>query len=361
MEDGKIYKLILSNCNEEMSDVNWKLWIPEQITQILIERAHNSFTSAHGGVFKTLNKLKRLYYWPKMSVQVRNYISKCQVCKESKPSNQNLRPTIGEEVRTDRPFQKLYIDFLGKYPRSKMGNAYIFIVVDHFSKCIFIKPMKEATAKNVIIFLVLEVFNKFVVPEIIHSDNGQQFISETFRDMIETYGIKHLITAFYSPQSNASESVNQSVLTAIRSYLEKDHRDWDLYLPKIECAIRTSVHTAIGTTSFLALFGYHWFSNGADYNLARKLKSVSDHEIITLNRKDRLEIIRDKIRQNIHEAYNKSAKRCNERARVAKFIPGQEVFRRNFAQSYFKNNVNAKFCSKFLKSRIIRPIGNSNV
>ena len=86
---------------------------------------------------------------------------------------------------------------------------------------------------------------------------------------------------------------------------------------------------------------------------------MSDHEIITLNRKDRLEIIRDKIRQNIHEAYNKSAKRYNERARVAKFIPGQEVFRRNFAQSDFKNNVNAKFCRKFLKSRIVGPIGNN--
>jgi len=68
---------------------------------------------------------------------------------------------IGKRVGTERPFQKLFIDFLGKYPRSKSGHAWIFIVVDHFSKYTFLKAMKEATAPNVVNFLVNEVFYKF--------------------------------------------------------------------------------------------------------------------------------------------------------------------------------------------------------
>jgi len=38
-------------------------------------------------------------------------------------------------------------------------------MVNHFSKYIFLKAMKEATASNVVSFLVNEVFYKFGVPE----------------------------------------------------------------------------------------------------------------------------------------------------------------------------------------------------
>jgi hypothetical protein len=57
---------------------------------------------------------------------------------------------IGKRTDTERLFQKLFIDFLGKYPRSRRGHAWIFIVVDHFSKYTFLKAMREASAANVI-------------------------------------------------------------------------------------------------------------------------------------------------------------------------------------------------------------------
>lgn len=85
--------------------------------------------------------------------------------------------------------------------------------------------MKEATTTNVVKFLVENVFHNFGVPEVIHSNNGQQFVSKEFGKMMESYKIDHLRTAVHSPQSNAAERVNQSVLTAIRLYLEEDHRE----------------------------------------------------------------------------------------------------------------------------------------
>lgn len=114
--------------------------------------------------------------------------------------------------------------------------------------------MREATANNVIQFLVTEIFNKFGVLEIIYSDNGAQFTGKTFENMLKTYTITHIKTAVYSPQSNVSERFNQSVLAAIRSYLSADHRDWDLYLTDIECALRTFVHSATGVTPSFTCF-----------------------------------------------------------------------------------------------------------
>ena len=101
------------------------------------------------------------------------------------------------------------------------------------------------------------------------------------------------------------------------------------------------------------------FTCGRDYKLARKLKALSDGELNLLPKKERIEIIRDKIKQNLHEAYERSAIRYNRRARITRFVPGQEVFKRNFVLSSFKDNRNAKFCRKFTKCRITQVLGNN--
>ncbi|XP_046868523.1 uncharacterized protein LOC124460969 [Drosophila willistoni] len=176
-----------------------------------------------------------------MVTQVKAYVRDCRVCKETKSTNCGPKPGIGAEVKSYRPFQKIYIGFLGKYPRSRGGHAYVLVVVDHFSKFVFLQAMREATANGAVKFLKREVFHKFGVPERVHSVNGKQFVSKQFEQLLREYGVKHLRTALYSPQSNAAERVNQSVLNAIRSYLNEDHRDWDLYLSEIEFKVRDSI------------------------------------------------------------------------------------------------------------------------
>lgn len=61
-----------------------------------------------------------------------------------------LKPLMGARGVTDRPLQRLYIDFFGLFPISKKGNVGIFIILDHFSKFKFLKEVKKFTAKVVI-------------------------------------------------------------------------------------------------------------------------------------------------------------------------------------------------------------------
>ncbi|KAM8714792.1 hypothetical protein ACLKA7_001196 [Drosophila subpalustris] len=238
VQNGMLYKRMThAALEDEVEGTSWKLWIPESLTAGLIQRAHTEETTAHGGMGKTLHAQRRQFYWPGMVIQVRDFVRKCEVCKETKAQNYRMQVGIGKEVRTDRPFQKIYIDFIRKYPRSKPVHAWVFIVVDHFSKFTFLKAMREASTADVVNFLVHEVFFKFGVPKVILSDNGRQFISKSFEAMIKAFGITDLRTPVYSPQSNASERVNRSVLSAIRAYLEEDHRECDAYLPEVEVSL----------------------------------------------------------------------------------------------------------------------------
>jgi len=84
---------------------------------------------------------------------------------------------MGVSPVSKRFFQRLYIDFLGPYPRSRSGNIGIFIV-DHYAKFVFLKAVKKFTAEVVIKYLQQDLFHTFGVPETIMSDNGSQFRAE---------------------------------------------------------------------------------------------------------------------------------------------------------------------------------------
>lgn len=88
-------------------------------------------------ILKTLFRIRQKYFWPQMAKDVKSYTKDCDDCKAIKPTNQILRPPMGNQVTTVRPFQRLYCDFLGPYPCSKSKNCQLFIVVDHLTKFIF--------------------------------------------------------------------------------------------------------------------------------------------------------------------------------------------------------------------------------
>jgi len=46
------------------------------------------------------------------------------------------------------------------------------------------------------------IFSWHGLPEIIHSDNGPQFSSKEMTDFTSFYGIKHITSSPYFPQSN---------------------------------------------------------------------------------------------------------------------------------------------------------------
>lgn len=131
---------------EEQENSTWKLWIPNNLRQSVISRFHNPAIVAHGGMYKTLDIIRRHFYWPGMVVDVRNYIRDCEICKSTKHPNVNLKPEMGKEVITTRPFQRLFIDLIGPYPRSRNGNIGLLIVLDHLTKFHWVCPLRKLTS-----------------------------------------------------------------------------------------------------------------------------------------------------------------------------------------------------------------------
>lgn len=360
IRDSYVYKRTVPSDGDPVHEqFIWKLWVPTGLTHGLIANTHEPTVRSHCGMGKTIAALRQYFYWPKMVAQVREYVNNCVVCKETKAPNRILRPPMGAETITHRPWQKIYMDFIGPFPRSKQGNSFIFIVLDHLTKFVVLKPMRNATSANVIKFLESEIFHKFGVPQMVHTDNGKQFTSSDFEMFLRRYGCKPIRNAYYAPQANASERVNRSIIAAVRAYVADDQTNWDRHLSAVECALRSTIHTATGFSPYFSLFGTNMITHASVYDLSDKLGVLENGEVDILPKSNIMELVRSNVRRNLHSSYERNVARYNTRCREVKFLPGQEILRRNFVLSDASKRLNAKLCDKFVKCRVVKQIGGS--
>jgi hypothetical protein len=97
-------------------------WTPRHMRKELMVAAHVSIEAGHGGVARTVARLKSNYYWPGMSNNATNFVKTCRTCQLSKmpkPAKQPLQPL---EV-CDRANQRLHIDLIGPLKNTSSGQG----------------------------------------------------------------------------------------------------------------------------------------------------------------------------------------------------------------------------------------------
>lgn len=80
------------------------------------------------------------------------------------------------------------------------GKEYV-VVVDYYSRFFELEQLPRTATKN--IALVLEpMFARYGVPRTIRTDNGPQFTSTEFKELVHHWGASHTTSSPYYPQSN---------------------------------------------------------------------------------------------------------------------------------------------------------------
>jgi len=116
-----------------------------------------------------------------------------------------------------------------------------------------VSPLRKATGKKIREVIDELVINRWGTPRELLTDNGTEFVNKDLRAFAEEPGIAHSTIPPYHPQANPVERVNRVVKTMITTFLENDHREWDLHLDEFRFAYNTAFHTSLGTPAFLNL------------------------------------------------------------------------------------------------------------
>lgn len=334
-----------------------KLLVPSNWRARIIYENHNLPTSGHLGAWKTAERIAEKYTWPGMYKQIREAIKNCTICRGIKPTNRiEQAPTAIEDVvPAERPFFRFSMDFQGPFPCSTSGNTWLLVAVDDFSKFVVMEPMRTATTKSTIKFLLKRIVLFFGAPRFVISDRGRQFYAHQFTDTLEKYGIEWVPTPAYHPQANATEAANKTITNAIRAYITNDlgHKKWDEHIDEIACALNSSVHSTTSMTPYEVLFGMPYRLLGIEH-----VGPLAFNES-EMERRKRIELIREKVVHRISEAKAKWRTRYNLRTRKRTYANGEQVWRRNFKLSDKSKGFAHKLAPRYIPAIVEDRIGQN--
>jgi hypothetical protein len=82
---------------------------------------------------KTLYKTLQSFSWKGVNPDTAISVTACKICRFSKPAQNPHYGMMSPDVAS-RALEKLFIDFVEKFPRWKSGNTYALVCVDAFTK-----------------------------------------------------------------------------------------------------------------------------------------------------------------------------------------------------------------------------------
>ena len=153
------------------------------------------------------------------------------------------------------PLEKVSLDIAGPFPVS-LGNKYILVIGDYFTKYVIAIPIPDIKAETVAIVLVKEWILKLGTPRIIHSDRGTQFTSNVFREMCKLLGVRQTLNSAYHPRENGQiERMNETMERLLAMTVNKTQSDWASKLPYVMSAYRSTPHKSTGLSPNQLMFG----------------------------------------------------------------------------------------------------------
>lgn len=360
VKNNILYKHIFNNHSLVSNVTDWKIVVPTKNRSEIFYMFHDDPTAGHFGVSKTLFRIMELYYWPNIRKEVYKYVRKCPICAANKSSNLPRAGLMGAYRNINFPFQLISADLLGPYPRSKNGNQYVLVVVDWFTKFVLVRPLFKATSAAIIKFLENDVFLIYGVPQIFACDNGTQFTSREFKLFIDKYKVQKVwYNAKYHPQINHTERVNRVIVTAIRSYVNKNHKTWDVSIYQVAQAIRLAKHDITGYPPAFLNFARNIPLTGDYYG---KIAENADNMLSIGEKNQLIDDVQElprlyvDIRKRLRQAYERNVKHYNLRKRPLRFYPGDRVWKKNYTLSNAANDYSSKLAPKYIQCNVKRVI-----
>lgn len=334
VKEGKLFHRIPDFLHEAITREGneWKYVVPKHLrAQILCEN-HDSPMSAHQGIDKTFERIRKDYFWPRMFLDITEYVNSCPTCQKTKVSQKRAVGLLGGRI-FEYPWCVVCTDVM-EFPRSRNGFTHLVVYQDLFTKWIELSPIRAANGKNITATFDDLILTRWGAPRVLLSDNGREYINKLLQNLADEYNIFHSKTPPYHAQANPTERVNRSLKTMIVAFLGQDHRDWDVHVKEFRFAYNTSTHSS---TKYSPAF----LNFGREPLVANTVKQLmeKDMRIEPLDHADwakrigRVRAIRGWIAENLNLAHDRQAKLWNQRHRPLVYEMGDKVLSRNHVLS----------------------------
>lgn len=216
----------------DTSSENVRLYVPFNLRNKIFKHLHGL---AHPGIRSSEKLISSRFVWPDVKKDVRSWTKSCVDCQRNK-INRHVFSTIGSFPEVHERFTKVHVDIVGPLPVFD-GFRYLLTCIDRFTRWPEAIPLGDITAESVASGFYSGWVSRFGVPEEIVTDQGRQFESSLFNDLLKTLGIKRIRTTPYNPQANGLiERWHRTLKAALKC---NSHNNWVKALPTVLLGLRS--------------------------------------------------------------------------------------------------------------------------
>ena len=143
------------------------------------------------------------------------------------------------------PRDLLQIDLLDiqKYSRENRGYRYLCVIIDCFTKFLWLKPLKDKTGKSLVKALALLLMTER--PKLIQCDQGTEFFNKNVAKMLQAFGPK-LYHTFSDKKAAIVERVQRTLRMRMgRMFTDNQNYNWIDHYEDIRDAYNNSFHRSI--------------------------------------------------------------------------------------------------------------------
>jgi hypothetical protein len=159
---------------------------------------------------------------------------------------------------TLQAFEKWAIDFVGpiNQPGKRTRAWYIIIAIEYLTRWAEAREVKDCSETTAMHFIFYDIITRFGCPKTLMSDQGTHFINKTVESLTKEFAIHHQKSTPCHPQENGTvEAFNKILETTLKKICSVNKDDWDLRVPAVLWAYRTTCKKLTMQAPFKLVYG----------------------------------------------------------------------------------------------------------
>lgn len=248
--------------NDQLLRYNGAVYIPPDpaLKLELIRTNHDDPQGGHAGRKRTLDALRRKYYWRGMEDDVNYHVTTCQVCQGNMIHRHKPYGLLKPLPVPSEPFEVVSMDFITGLPTSKWENkSYdaILVIVCLLTKFAIYEPTRSDMDAEGLAKTLYRRLLDFTVPKHIVSDRGSLFTSAFWSAFCHYLAVRRRLSTAYHPQTDGqTERQNQTLECYLRNYVNYQQNDWARWIPLAQFSYNSTRHSVTGVAPAESLMGF---------------------------------------------------------------------------------------------------------
>jgi len=125
-----------------------QVYVPKSLRTEILALEHAPAHAGHPSANKMYVSRRRFFYWESMVADVYDYVAVCGTCAKGRVGGRRRTNPLRLSSPTEL-LSAVCLDLLGPLPKTAMGNRYLLVIVDRFSKLTRVVALPREDAETV--------------------------------------------------------------------------------------------------------------------------------------------------------------------------------------------------------------------